>query len=69
LQLSTDTVIGVTSIDSLLENIGTVDQFWPTVDEIGMKTVSRGITVRKHPSRLRSIVEWEVLNLVDEFVE
>jgi hypothetical protein len=45
LQVSTDTVVLVTLVDSLLENVGTVDKRRPTVDEIGVETVTGSISI------------------------
>jgi len=69
LQVSTDTVVLVTLVDSLLKNVGTVDKRRPTVDEIGVKTVTGSISIGPCPGRVGTIVESETLDLEDEFVE
>jgi hypothetical protein len=69
LQVSTDTIVLVALIDSLLKNVGTVDERRPTVDEIGVETVTGGISVGPSPGGLGTVVELEALNLEDEFVK
>lgn len=55
-------------VDSLLQDVGTVDQTRPAVDEISVETVTTGITLSKDPSSA-VVVVWEVLNVVNDFVE
>ena len=69
LQVPTDTVVLVTLVNSLLKNVGTVDKRRPTVDEIGVKTVTGSISISPSPCRVGSVVESESLDLEDEFVE
>jgi hypothetical protein len=69
LQVSTDTVVLVTLVDSLLKNVGPVDKRRPTVDEIGVETVTGSISVSPDEGRVGTVVESEPLNLKDEFVE
>jgi hypothetical protein len=69
LQVSTDTVVDVAFIDSSLKNVGTVNKRRPTVDEVGVKTVTGSVTVRPDPSRVGTVVVGETLGLEDEFVK
>jgi hypothetical protein len=69
LQVSTDTVVLVTLVDSLLKNVGTVDERRPAVDEIGVETVTGSISIGPDKGRVGTVVECESLDLKDEFIE
>jgi hypothetical protein len=69
LQVSTDTVVLVTLVDSLLKNVGTVDKGWPTIDKVGVETVTSSISIGPDKGRVGAVVECESLDLEDEFVE
>jgi len=56
-------------IDSLLKNVGTVDKRRPTVDEIGVETITSSISICPDKGRVGTVVESEALDLKDEFVE
>lgn len=69
MQVSTDTVVDVAFIDSSLKNVGTVNKRRPTVDEVGVKTVTGSVTVRPYPSGVGTVVVGETLGLEDKFVK
>jgi hypothetical protein len=69
LQVTANTVVDVAFVDSSLKDVGTVDKRWPTVDEIGVKTVTGSVTIGPYESRIVTAVELEILDVEDEFVK
>lgn len=69
LEIPSDTIIEVTLVDRSLEDVGTVDEGWPAVNEIRVETIAGSVTIGEYPSRSTRSVEGEFLNLEDELVE
>lgn len=57
-----------TVVNSFLQDVGTVDQTRPAVDEITMETVTARITLSKDPGG-NVVVVRELLDIVDDLVE